>query len=116
MNYIFKKSNTNELIDIDKEIFKDVIQQLLNTKKKIDNYTQEWDIVKKMIHEYEYIYTSSYYKKNISIFSPISRSYFKMTEINKYYNLLNQDKKYTITCLAEAPGGFIQSLLYTKKI
>ena len=48
MNYIFKKSNTNELIDIDKEIFKDVIQQLLNTKKKIDNYTQEWDIVKKI--------------------------------------------------------------------
>ena len=84
----------------------------MGVKRLIDEYPKEWETVKKQIHEYEYIYTSSYYKKNVSIFSPISRSYFKMTEINQYYHLLNQDKKYTITCLAEAPGGFIQSLLY----
>jgi len=67
--------------------------------------------VKKNIHEYEYVYTSSYYKKNVTSFSPISRSYFKLKEILVDYKI--QAKNQTIACLAEAPGGFIQCLLET---
>tara|TARA_B100000902_G_C27194423_1_gene855667 strand:+ start:101 stop:958 length:858 start_codon:yes stop_codon:yes gene_type:complete len=32
------------------------------------------------------------------------------------YDIINSNCKYKIACLAEAPGGFIQSLLYTKQI
>tara|TARA_B100001094_G_scaffold135517_1_gene131228 strand:+ start:1512 stop:2588 length:1077 start_codon:yes stop_codon:yes gene_type:complete len=115
MNFIFNQYSTNESV-IYTDIFKELAFQLLRTKQLIDICYKEWDIAKKMIHEYEYVYTSSYYKKNISTFSPISRSYFKLTEMIQDYQLLNEDKKYKVACLAEAPGGFIQSLLYTKKI
>ena len=37
------------------------------TKNKIDNYPKDWEIAKKMIHDFEYIYTSSNLKKNICI-------------------------------------------------
>ena len=46
MNYIFKKSNTNELIDIDKEIFKDVIQQLLSKKFEFNGDSQYYLSIK----------------------------------------------------------------------
>ena len=39
----------------------------------------------------EYVYTSSYYKKNKSTFSPISRSYFKLTEMIQDYQLTIKD-------------------------
>ena len=64
------------------------------------------------IHEYENIYTSSLYKKNVSKVSPISRSYFKMKEMMSWYPLLNKNPGIKCVCLAEAPGGFIQSLLH----
>ena len=34
-----------------------------------------------------------------------------MKEIIKKYQLIDEDKKYNVTCLAEAPGGFIQAFL-----
>ena len=47
----------------------------------MDNYSKKWNKIKKMIHEYEYIYTSPNMKKNISSIIPISRSYYKLKEI-----------------------------------
>ena len=114
MNFVFNKELSEDLLLIDDKIFLSFSDKLNKVKSLIDDYPKEWEIIKKKIHEYEYIYTSSYYKKNISRISPISRSYFKFREIYEDYNLLNtEDDNYHIVCLAEAPGGFIQSILHT---
>ena len=71
---------------------------------------------KKKIHDYEYVYTSPYANKNICNKIPISRSYFKMVEITYEFDLLSRSEL-DIFCMAEAPGGFIQSFLeYSEKI
>jgi len=114
MNFVLENELSGELVEINKNIFLELSQELNRVKSLIDEYPKEWDIVKKKIHEYEYIYTSSFYKKNISRISPISRSYFKFRELYEDYNLLDKTcNKYKIVCLAEAPGGFIQSILHT---
>lgn len=84
---------------------KDTLEE---TKNKIDNVPKEWDIVKKMIHEHEYVYTSYNSNNNIAFKRPISRSYFKLIEILNKYNIeLNKEA----LCLAEAPGGFIHCIM-----
>jgi 23S rRNA U2552 (ribose-2'-O)-methylase RlmE/FtsJ len=85
--------------------------ELNSTKSKIDQYYTEWESIKKIIHDYEYVYYSSYRKKNISSVAPVSRSYFKFREI--FYDF-NMNIKYinTVCNLAEAPGGFIESLIH----
>jgi len=89
----------------------DLSDELNHTKSKIDNYIKEWSVIKKQIHDCEYIYYSSYRKKNISaiIPTPVSRSYFKFREMFYKYSIrFKNDSK--ICNLAEAPGGFIQSI------
>ena len=115
MKYKLNSDISNNLSFINDDTLSKLNKELNDVKSLIDNYPKEWEIVKRQIHEYEYIYTSSYYKKNISYISPISRSYFKFREIYNSYPLLNsfEDKlsDIKILCLAEAPGGFIQSIL-----
>lgn len=92
--------------------------ELNSTKSKIDRYYSEWESVKKIIHDYEYIYYSSYRKKNISSVAPVSRSYFKFREIFYDFNMKIENIN-TVCNLAEAPGGFIESLIHllnSKKI
>ena len=87
---------------------------LNDVKKQIDEYKEEWDIYKKYTNPYEYIHSNlptciynkinvhsdfKYlnneikYKKNIingnclSFYKPLSRSYFKMIEIIKTFNI-----------------------------
>ncbi len=112
MKFLFTKENEKLISLYDKNILTELRDQLNATKSLIDDYPKEWEIVKKQIHDHEYVYTSSYYKKNISKISPISRSYFKFKELNKEYNLFSSDKN-KIVCLAEAPGGFIQSIIHS---
>lgn len=115
MEYLLEKNNQlldeNTIIKLTNEIK----EKLTKTKCKIDNCYKEWDFVKKDIHLYEYVYTSSFLKKNISYVIPISRSFFKMKEMIYEYKLLKGDEQ-KITCLAEAPGGFIQSFLESNKV
>jgi len=85
--------------------------ELNSTKSKIDRYYSEWESVKKIIHDYEYVYYSSYRKKNISSVSPVSRSYFKFREIFYDFNMKIENIN-TVCNLAEAPGGFIESLIH----
>ena len=85
--------------------------ELNSTKSKIDKYYTEWESVKKIIHDYEYVYYSSYRKKNISIVAPVSRSYFKFREIFYDFNMKIENIN-TVCNLAEAPGGFIESLIH----
>ena len=112
MKFLFTKENDKLIHLYDKTILNELNNQLNKTKSLIDDYPKEWEFIKKQIHDHEYVYTSSYYKRNISKIAPISRSYFKFKEINKEYNLFSDDKN-KIVCLAEAPGGFIQSIIHS---
>lgn len=109
INHDLKDNLKDSFEFIPDNFFYDLSYNLSETKKLIDQYPHIWEKVKKNIHLYEYVYTSSYLNKNISYFQPISRSYFKLKEILYDYNidLFNNQ----ITSLAEAPGGFIQCLL-----
>lgn len=111
MKFLFDNSKIDEdLIYLkDDKIQKEIGKKLNDTKTLIDKYPKEWECAKKNIHDYEFIYTS--YKNNISKISPISRSYFKFTEIYYGYNIINKTKNNKIVCLAEAPGGFIQAII-----
>ena len=113
MKFLFTKENDKLIHLYDKNILTELSDQLNKTKSLIDDYPKEWEIVKKQIHDHEYVYTSSYYKKNISKILPISRSYFKFKEINKEYDLFQSNDNIKIVCLAEAPGGFIQSIIHS---
>jgi len=113
MNYIFNKDQSNEKQFVTNDLFKNLNDNLILAKQKIDEYPKLWEKVKKMIHEYEYVYTSSYYKKNITSVVPISRSYFKIKEMIHDYEI--QIRNENVVCLAEAPGGFIQCILETYK-
>ena len=95
-------------------INKKLYNNLCNTKLDIDKNEKKWNKYKKYKNEYEYIYTSSYNYKNISNIISISRSFYKLHEIIYNFNILNKDN-INICCIAEAPGGFIQSLLYNIK-
>lgn len=88
--------------------------ELNSTKSKIDRYYTEWESVKKIIHDYEYVYYSSYRKKNISSVAPVSRSYFKFREIFYDFNMKIENIN-TVCNLAEAPGGFIESLIHLSR-
>jgi len=101
----FKVINTKENNCIDEQLLTD----LYKNKCKIDNIDiNKWEKYKKLHNDYEYIYTSSNKSKNISDIVPISRSYFKIHEILKDFNI--NDLEYC-SCIAEGPGGFINSLL-----
>ena len=85
--------------------------ELSTVKHKIDNVCNEWDKIKRSLHDHEFVYTSANPLKNVSSMSPISRSYFKMKEMSLRFEIQVENEQ--VVCLAEAPGGFIQCLLET---
>jgi len=86
----------------------DLFKNITRKKSEIDSVQHKWDSAKKISNDYEYIYTSSNFRKNISSIVPVSRSFFKLREIIYDFRLNVSGKS---ACIAEAPGGFIQSLL-----
>lgn len=89
---------------------------LYNIKKKLDSHESEWDIFKKFTNPYEYIHTVvPFKKKSISVYKPLSRSYFKMIEILNTFNMNFGSKPMRSFHLAEGPGGFIEALCNTRK-
>ena len=104
-----KKLNINQN---DNRNIDNLLQEKLNKHKEtISNYKSKWDMYKKNTNIYEYVYTSN---KSLSICNifPISRSYFKIHEILNDLNILDNLQNISITCIAEAPGGFIENILY----
>ena len=97
--------NNTENVCIDNKL----LTNLYKNKCKIDRVDiNKWEKYKKLHNDYEYIYTSSNKSKNIADIIPISRSYFKLHEIIKDFNIENLDY---CSCIAEGPGGFINCLL-----
>lgn len=111
MKLLFENIKEDEIFILkDNKIQSDLCNKLNETKMLIDDYCEEWDKVKKNIHNHEYVYASKY--NSISNVNPISRSYFKFIEMYYDYNIIDKYRKNKIVCLAEAPGGFIQSILH----
>jgi len=86
-------------------------KNLLNKiKSDVCNY-ENWYIYRKLFTTS--LFLNYYYnKKNIGIFKKnvLSRSFFKMIEIQNDYNILKMgQKKVKIGFIAEAPGGFIEA-------
>lgn len=103
-----------------------VYTHLCNIKQQIEKYQDAWDNIKKSTNPYEYIHTNiSGNKTNISKLRPLSRSFYKMIEIIKNYNILAQysnticdkpDVRMGIQTfhLAEGPGGFIEAVAHLR--
>ena len=86
--------------------------KLKSIKDKIFN-SRKWDMNKKFSNDYELIHIPN--KRNriesIALYQPLSRSYFKMIEIIKEFDLININKedKFISCHLAEGPGGFMEA-------
>ena len=86
---------------------------LNDIKQQINLYEKQWDVYKKYTNPYEFIHTIIPHKKYcISKYRPLSRAFFKMTELIYFFGL-NTDKKGSMKTfhLAEGPGGFIEALV-----
>lgn len=134
MNFQFEKNNNPSEInnislkEISKDknlLFKKYYDIISFEKKKIDDLSnvEDWDKMKKIGNPYELIYTTYNKKKkndSISLYSPISRSYFKLWEIFYNFNIFeqfNKNEKYIYAHLAEGPGGFMEATYnYRSKI
>ena len=117
-----------QFIDINKNmLFKTFHDQLTIEKNNIDRLenVNNWDKIKKLGNPYELIFTS-YNKKrrndSISLYNPISRSYFKLWEIFHNFDIFenfndNQHQNMVFSHLAEGPGGFMEATFnYRQKI
>jgi len=89
---------------------------LYDIKEKLDKHEVDWDVFKKYTNPYEYIHTQvPFKKKSVSVYKPLSRSYFKMVEIMNTFNLSFGSKPIKSFHLAEGPGGFIEALCGMRK-
>jgi len=89
---------------------------LYNIKTRLDAHESDWDVFKKYTNPYEYVHTSVPFKKrSISVYKPLSRSYFKMIEILNTFNMNFGSRPMRSFHLAEGPGGFIEALCNTRR-
>lgn len=106
LSYINKKENN------DLKYYKNQLDEIPNNK--------DWDMNKKLTNNYELIHMPNYKRKennSISLYNPLSRSYYKMIEILKDFNILNHYKNTNIVTghLAEGPGGFIEAIVNKRR-
>ena len=91
-------------------------------RKRMNDYerdtgTSEWEYYKKIVNPYELIYTQKKYLNfpdSVCLLHPLSRSYFKMTEIlgiSDFFKGLKPQQKLRSAHVCEGPGGFIQGFL-----
>ena len=101
-----------KLLDQNKTLYK----TLTYHKNKITYYhnNKSWDKYKKLGNEYELIFTTPNTGTNISLYNPVSRSFFKLWEIlHDFDEAIFKNKQTSIRCLflAEGPGGFAEALI-----
>ena len=113
------KSPYDDNMNIDDDCENTNNKRLISAKNQIDLYynKREWDCVKKITNPFELIYiTNRYNKKNsISLYDPLSRSYFKMIEmLHEFLSDIHPSKNKTnlkTLHLAEGPGGFMEAFI-----
>lgn len=114
INLIYKDLFVNSNINLSE------YNNLISYKDKIDelNDHKTWDKSKKLSNDYELIYLPNKKMKckSIAQYDPLSRSYFKLWEMIKDFNLVGEKNEYTMAGIAEGPGGFIEAFVnYRKK-
>ena len=84
-------------------------------KERIEINNKSWDIFKKYTYPYEYVH-SNVDGTYLSKYRPLSRAFYKMTEIIHFFNLINirQDIPISTYHFAEGPGGFIEAIDYNR--
>lgn len=104
------------------KIFQPNLHKILEKyKNEIDNISNYklWDFFKKLTNPFELIHYYDKFKNTntgIANYNPISRSYFKMWEMIKDFNLIDFSKeKINILGIAEGPGGFIDCIYSMRK-
>ena len=113
-NIIYKSQVTNS-----KNNFTIICPSLCNyliiLKQVINEYSEYWDIVKKLTNPYEYIHSCvPNYKLSLCKYKPLSRAFFKMIEIVDTFNFLTEKTNIKSFHLAEGPGGFIEAFNYIR--
>ena len=110
----FYEENAEEKIK--PAISESLASYLYNMKENITFREKQWDTYKKYTNPYEYIHTIIPYKKrSVSKYNPLSRSFFKMIEITKLFNMLSEKGPIKSFHLAEGPGGFVEALAWTRQ-
>lgn len=118
------KIATCKIFDIDsptQEFYFNIEERklLAASKNKIDesNASKDWDKSKKISNLYELIHISNNKMKSesISIYDPLSRSFFKLWEIINYFGLIMTREPIVTGHLAEGPGGFVEACLYYRQ-
>lgn len=101
----------NESLELNKKLYTVVNKH----KNKITYYhnNRQWDKFKKLSNEYESIFTSPNIGSNISLYNPVSRSFFKLWEIIHDFKKEISLSQTNIKCLflAEGPGGFAEAVI-----
>ena len=101
---------------IEPTISESLASYLYNIKENITYREKQWDTYKKYTNPYEYIHSMIPYKKrSVSKYKPLSRSFFKMVEITKLFNMLSEKCPIKSFHLAEGPGGFVEALAWTRQ-
>jgi 23S rRNA U2552 (ribose-2'-O)-methylase RlmE/FtsJ len=102
INFKLNKNDRNTLVDI--LLPKNPLQQTKDKLSSIDKGT--WIRARKNTNHYEFPYSS----ENLTT-KPVSRAFFKILELIRDNNI---DLNTNTLNLAEAPGGFIDGILYYK--
>ena len=106
--------------------------KLTLAKNQIDKFynKREWDRMKKITNPFEMIYITNKFNKksSVSLYEPLSRSYFKMVEMIHEFlpeiiykesindNILNTNINPIKTFhLAEGPGGFMEAFVNLRR-
>lgn len=116
VKYMYSNDKNIENILYDNIIIhKDLYQENIKYKNLLNNVPyHHWKIIRSILHDYEIIGNNRIHEIDIfKNYDIISRAYYKLLEIlNTFEKTLKIKKKETmnISCLCEAPGGFIQCL------
>lgn len=116
LEYINKDNKDIKSI-LDKKIFinRDLFFENNRLKSEIDDIPYyNWKIIRSICADYEIVGNNKVYNNNMTKnINSISRAYFKLLEIlninENNFNIKNKEKL-NISCLCEAPGGFIKCL------
>ena len=99
----------------------DLYRTLKKYKNEIDKLKNPkiWDFAKKLTNDCEMIHVNSKnnsYNLGIANYDSISRSYFKLWEMIKDFDLIDFSKDNLAFCgLAEGPGGFVECMYNMRK-
>jgi len=104
----------SKIMDLNLYVNKKLADILMAYKNMINYYygNKTWDKYKKLSNEYEFIYSFPSCDFNVSTYTPISRSFFKMWELlYDYTDIFKQPRPFKCVFLAEGPGGFAEAVM-----